>query len=629
MIVTLAGHVDHGKTSLVRALTGEDTDRLAEEKRRGLTIDLGFAYLATDELTLGFVDVPGHHKFIHNMVAGVAAMQHALLVIAADDGPMPQSREHLQILELLGIRHGVIALTKCDRVSAERQEDARQEIRQLTANTFLADAPIIATAIAPSTATPTATEPGIAELKTHLLQAAVQPVAGKNTSGLFRMAVDRAFTVKGAGVVVTGTVHAGTVRVDEALHLFPAGQTVRVKGVRVQSQESPTATVGDRCALNLAGVAIEELARGQWLSSSSDTGSDQFSVQLKILEDFPRQIKHWLPVHVYHATSHATGRLALLSETRIDAGAEELVELITDSPLLVKRGDRIILRDQSLDRTLGGGAVVTTQILPGRRRAPQRLQRINADRVADAAEAFIRHLHLGGVDLNAFATNWSLDEDSVRKLVETNDCLVIDSFVVEIAQWQQWSQDLVAEVTDRHRTDPTLQGLKVSDLAISIPDVFLPLALTELVRTDKLVQRSGRYMPTAHEVDLSPAEAELLSQIRAHLEQAQPPSLGDLSKLLRTPIAQLAKNLQELVSKKQLVRISDNRFYLPAYVEQLARLAQTLSEQAPFTVRQYRDAAEIGRNVAIEVLEYFDGRGFTRRTADTRTVTGDFSRIGV
>ncbi len=628
MIITLAGHVDHGKTSLVLALTGEDTDRLAEEKRRGLTIDLGFAYLKADELTLGFVDVPGHHKFIHNMVAGVAALQHALLVIAADDGPMPQSREHLQILELLGIHHGVIALTKCDRTSEERQEAATQEIRQLTANTFLADAPIIATS--------TVTGLGIDDLKSSLLQAALEHATTKATTttstsatALFRMAIDRAFTIKGAGVVVTGTVQAGTLTVDESLHLFPTGQTVRVKGVRVQNQDSTTATIGDRCALNLAGVAIGQLARGQWLTTSSDPGTNQFSLQLEVLADFPRQIRHWLPVHVYHATSHTTGRLALLSEARLDAGAEELVELITDSPLLVKRGDRIILRDQSLDRTLGGGAIVTTQTLPGRRRAPQRLQRIDADRVADAADAFIRHLRLGSVDLDAFAANWSRDEQAVRELVETNDCMVIDGFALEIAQWQQWSQELVAEVTDRHRTDPTLQGLKVSDLAISIPDGFLPLALTELVRTEKLVQRAGRYMPAAHEVDLSPAEAELLARIRSHLEQAQPPSLGDLSKLLRMPIPQLAKSLQQLVSKKQLVRISDNRYYLPGYVELLAQLALTLSEQAPFTVRQYRDAAEIGRNVAIDMLEFFDARGFTRRTGDTRMVTGDFSRISL
>lgn len=623
MIVTLAGHVDHGKTSLVRALTGEDTDRLAEEKRRGLTIDLGFAYLVADGLTLGFVDVPGHHKFIHNMVAGVAAMQHALLVIAADDGPMPQSREHLQILELLGISHGVIALTKCDRASAERQEEARREIRQLTANTFLADAPIIATSITNSTTA----EAGIAELKTRLLQAAAEHATATSTTALFRMAIDRAFTVKGAGVVVTGTVHAGTLNVDEVLHLFPSGQAVRVKGVRVQSQESMTATLGDRCALNLAGVAIEALARGQWLAASRDPGSNQFSVQLKVLADFPRQIRHWLPVHVYHATSHTTGRLALLSDARIDAGGEALVELITDLPLLVKRGDRIILRDQSLDRTLGGGAVVTTQALPGRRREPQRLRRIDADRVTDAADAFVRHLRLGGVDLNAFTANWSLDEQAVRELVETNSCMVIDGFALEIEQWQQWSQDLVAEVTDRHRADPTLQGLKVSDLAISIPGDFLPLALNELTRTQKLVQRAGRYMPAAHEVNLSPAEAQMLSQIRSHLEQAQPPSLGDLSKLMHIPIPQLAKSLQQLVSKKQLVRISDNRYYLPTYVEQLARLAIELAEQAPFTVRQYRDAAEIGRNVAIDMLEYFDGRGFTRRTGDTRVVAGDFARI--
>ena len=220
MIVTLAGHVDHGKTSLVRALTGTDTDRLAEERRRGLTIDLGFAYMEAGGVPLGFVDVPGHHRFIHNMVAGVATMQYALLVIAADDGPMPQSREHLQILELIGVRSGVVALSKCDRVAPERVAEARVEIQELLADSFLAGSEIIETSCE--------TGSGIEKLHRHLDAANIQHQV-EVPQKKFRMAVDRAFSIKGSGIVATGTVHAGSIQLDEELRIFPAGKSVRVR----------------------------------------------------------------------------------------------------------------------------------------------------------------------------------------------------------------------------------------------------------------------------------------------------------------------------------------------------------------------------------------------------------------
>ena len=269
MIITLAGHVDHGKTSLVGALTGVDTDRLAEEKRRGLTIDLGFAYLQEADNTLGFVDVPGHHRFIHNMVAGVSADQHALLVIAADDGPMPQSREHLQILELIGVTNGTVALTKCDRVTPEQLAEARSRTEALLSDSALADAAIIETAIP--------TGQGIDELKSRLLSAATQ--AGEPAAGSeFRMPIDRAFTISGAGVVVTGTIHAGRIQEDDTLTLFPGMQEVRVKSVRAQNAAVASAGPGDRAAINLAGIHHSQIERGHQLSAPGYLASIQLMI---------------------------------------------------------------------------------------------------------------------------------------------------------------------------------------------------------------------------------------------------------------------------------------------------------------------------------------------------------------
>lgn len=613
MIVTLAGHVDHGKTSLVQALTGVNTDRLAEEQRRGLTIDLGFAYLKEGDSALGFVDVPGHHRFIHNMVAGISAEQFALLVIAADDGPMPQSREHLQILGLLGIDRGVVALSKCDRVPAERRAAARREIEALLSGSCLEGADIFETSVV--------TGEGIDVLKARLsAEAAGREAAASD--GEFRLPIDRSFTIAGAGVVVTGTVHSGSVAADDSLTLYPGLQSVRVKSVRAQDEAVTRASAGDRCALNLSGVDIGEVSRGQWLTGDAGDASAAFSLSLEVLNDFPRAVRHWLPVHVYHATSHSTGNLALLSESRVPPGETALVELVTDEPLLVRRGDRLVLRDQGLDRTLGGGAVVSTAPASGRRRAAERLRRLAADAETDPAAALAAHLDIGAVPLAEFRRNQALNEAELGRLVAREDCEMVDGHAIRRETWNTWKQVLLQEINQRHEADAALQGLKQSEIDSELPPAFIAPLLASLVANGSLVARAGRFLPAEHRVALSDAEQALFARVQPLLDQPQPPSLGDMAKQFRTGVGDLARQLHPLVAKKHLVRISDTRYYLPAHLATLGELARRLDAEGPFTVRQYRDAAEIGRNVAIEVLEYFDRIGYTRRAADTRRVVG-------
>ena len=402
MIITLAGHVDHGKTTIVRALTGVDTDRLAEEKARGLTIDLGFAY--TEHL--GFVDVPGHQKFIHNMVAGIAADQHALLVIAADDGPMPQTQEHLEILSLIGIRQGSIALTKCDLVSPDRLTACYGEIRQLTEQTFLQVAPIFQTSVQ-DTSSYTA-------LGEHLRQqAAIHQRTQDDTR--FRLAIDRAFTVKGAGLVVTGTVHSGTIQEGQQVYHFPSEKALRVRSLRVEDQPAVQSSAGDRCALNLVGASLEELGRGDWITEQPTQGANAITIKLDRASSLRRPLKHWMPVHAYHATRHSTARLALFTAAQ---GQQTWAEVICDTPMACHRGDRLVLRDQALDATLGGGEVLfvsATQV--NRRNTVEHRELVAAYAARDAAESFRTLMLKLRLNMNLFQQVWNLTDSAQASLL--------------------------------------------------------------------------------------------------------------------------------------------------------------------------------------------------------------------
>lgn len=614
MIVTLAGHVDHGKTSLVEALTGTNTDRLAEERRRGLTIDLGFAYLDAGDTTVGFVDVPGHHRFIHNMVAGVAALQHALLVVAADDGPMPQTAEHLDILRLLGVSAGTVALTKLDRADPARLAAARAAIDRLTAGTFLAGAPVIETS--------TVTGQNVDTLRDRLL-GAVRSDRAPADGRPFRLAIDRAFTLKGAGLVVTGTVHAGRVSVDDEVHLFPAGRAARVRDLRVQNRTARSASAGDRAALNLAGIDAGLPARGAWLTAAPDAGHDRVVMDLEVLADHPRPVRHWTPVHVYHATTHATGRLALLAGSRVAPGERARAELVLDAPLLARRGDRLIVRDHALERTLGGGVVIDNRGLPGRRRASDRLAAIDAVAAPDPEAALEATLALDGVDLDAFRRLWDLTPAALEELLAGRDATLRQGRLVSNERWRRWRDALAGETTDRHRDDPALQGLRENEYRTEVPATFRGALLAELVTAGVLEQRAGRFRPAQHRAALTAEEQSLLARLTPHLDQPQPPSLGDLGKRLRIPLAALQRGIKPLASKGELVVVSDKRVYLPRHVDELAEHARRLAAAGPFTAREFRDASGVGRNVAIDVLEYFDRRRFTRRQGDTRIVVSE------
>ena len=344
MIVATAGHVDHGKTSLVRALTGIDTDRLPEEKQRNLTIDLGFAYVPLEDGgVLGFVDVPGHERFIRNMLCGVAAVDYALVVVAADDGVMPQTEEHLAILDLLGVEAGAVAITKTDRVDPGRVDEVAEEVELYLDETRLAGAACFPVSSVDGS--------GMDALKAHL-ESVAHTVRRRPAGGHFRLAVDRAFTVVGAGLVVTGTAFSGSVSVDDRLLLSPARIPVRVRGIHAQDRKAERGRAGERLALNIVGQSLgrDDVARGDWVvEEAAHLPARRIDATVRILSDETRPVAHWTPVHVHLAAADVTGRLALLEARSLAPGESGLAQLVLDRPIGAMHGDRFVLRDQSGD----------------------------------------------------------------------------------------------------------------------------------------------------------------------------------------------------------------------------------------------------------------------------------------
>ena len=376
MIVGTAGHIDHGKTTLVRALTGVDTDRLKEEKARGISIELGYAYtpLPNGDV-LGFIDVPGHEKLVHTMAAGASGIDFGLLVVAADDGVMPQTREHLAILSMLGVARGAVALTKIDRADAAQREAVRAEIAALAVDTFLKDAPVFGTNAAQ------ADDPGVAALKEYL-HAQAQSVARREAGGLFRLAVDRVFTLSGHGTVVTGTAHAGQARADDEaadLRLMPAGTRVRVRGIHAQNQASETGSAGQRCALNLAGIDKSAIVRGDWIADARCfLPSRHVDVALTLLPSADAPVRAWAPLHVHIGAARHVAHVVPISAESLPPGQSGWVQLVFDEPVCAMPGDRYIVRNAQATRTVGGGRVLDPNAPDRKRRAASRLAWLQA-----------------------------------------------------------------------------------------------------------------------------------------------------------------------------------------------------------------------------------------------------------
>ena len=630
MIVATAGHIDHGKTLLVKALTGIDADRLPEEKQRGLTIDLGFAYLPLEDgPTIGFVDVPGHERFIRNMLAGVSGIDLALLIVAADDGPMPQTEEHLAILDLLDIRRGAVAITKTDRVDEHRISEVIEDIHVVLAGTSLEGAEMFQVSALKGT--------GVAKLK-QFLEGTAREIPSRTTGGGFRLAIDRNFNLKGAGLVVTGTVFAGETRPGDQLMVSPSGHEVRVRGIHAQNHESETGVAGQRCALNLTGRGIDRgsISRGDWLVVPAlNAPTRRFDARLKILASENRPLRHWTPVHVHAGAVALTGRVALLGDRPIPPGEAALVQVVVDAPTSVTFGDRFVIRDQSARRTIGGGRVIDP-FAPGRgRRAPERLALLRATDHEDLGTALQAMCEAapGGIDLNRFAVARNVTPPDATTAAGNAGLIITTTSNNDIAitadHWDQLHSMIVQEISKHHAGASDSPGMALRELkAAAGATAGMPLlaaAVADLVASGKLVQEGGVIRQADHQAALPPRDEALWDKVSAELEaeDGRPPSVPDLADSLGMNVRDLERFLVKLGRQGLTVQVSRNRFMTPSMVRRLARKAEQLTAESAaqkFTVRMFRDTTALGRNLTIEVLEFFDRSGFTRRVADERMV---------
>lgn len=632
MIVATAGHIDHGKTLLVKALTGVDTDRLPDEKRRGLTIDLGFAYLPDAAAgTIGFVDVPGHERFVHNMLCGVAGIDAALFVVAADDGPMPQTLEHLAILDLLGVRHGLVALTKIDRVPAARTAEVQEAIARLLAPTTLAAARVF-----PVSAV---TGAGIDALDVELRRIAVA-LPRRAADGNFRLAVDRAFTVAGAGLVVTGTVFSGEVATGDAVRALVAGVDARVRTIHAQSARAERGRAGERCALNLAGAGLKDagIARGDWIVRGAlPPPARKIDARVRVMAAAAQPLRHWTPVHVHLGAAETTARVATLEADAIEPGASGLAQLVLDRPIGAVHGDRLILRDQSARRTLGGGRVIDVHAPPRGRARPERLAALRAMEAADPAGALQARLAgladaaASGLDLTRFAAGRNLTERETAALFERVPMHRVWDGAAELgftpAHWNALRSRALETVAAWHRRLPDSPGPPEDRILEGgrLPRAVVVAVAAELVRDGALARTGAEVRLPAHRPGFASAQETVWQRIAAVLEaeEQRPPTVAEIAARIGAQPKAVHGVLDRAARHGLAVRVSDTRFFLPRTVARLAAVAQRLAESSAdrrVTAAQFRDASGLGRNLSIDVLDYFDRVRFTRRIGDARIV---------
>jgi len=629
MIVATAGHVDHGKTLLVKALTGVDTDRLPEEKKRGLTIDLGFAYhdLGNGELT-GFVDVPGHERFIRTMLAGVSGIDFVVFVVAADDGPMPQTAEHLAIMDLLDIHHGVVALSKIDRVSPARVAEVSAEISTLLARTCLRDAPIIPVSALEND--------GIDTLRAALAEAA-RTLPARRVEGNFRLAVDRSFLLAGAGRVVTGTVFSGAAAVGDQLLLAPARAALRVREIHAQSQGSATASARQRCALNVVGGDLRrtEIHRGDWVvAEPACFGVARFDARVRVLNDEDRAIKNRTPVHVHIGAADVTGRIVTLEGGEIAPGASGLVQIQLDRPIGMVRGDRLILRDQSALRTIGGGLVLDPLPVTRGRSRDQRLAYLQAQEHASPSGALSKVFeHLDTVPLDRFYQGWNLSPGEIAEVAQSVDMTVVDDGRIRTgftaARWETLATVVLDGLRQWHTRFPDREGVNENELRLTLSErinqgIYAQL-VDALLKSKRCVRDGSVLRLPEHSAVKSSAERALWEKVSAVLTDAgiKPPVVHDMVEQLGVPYGELNKFLMNAARQGQIVRVSDKRYFMPQAMRDLIAIVENLVAADPkgqFTVKAYRDKAGIGRNAVIEVLEYFDRLGYTRRIDQVRQI---------
>jgi selenocysteine-specific elongation factor len=632
MIVATAGHIDHGKTALVKALTQVDTDRLPEEKARGISIDIGFAYVQTPAgSTLGFVDVPGHERFVRNMLAGVCGIDCAMLVIAADDGVMPQTREHLAILDLLAVERGIVVITKVDCVSPERIAEVRAQVATVTASTTLAGAPLIEVS--------SLTGHGVGTLRAWLGAQADAYTAHVDPRRGFRYAIDRAFSVTGSGTVVTGTVFQGSVSEGDRLVLSPTGVAVRVRRIEKAGAASKDAQAGERCALNLTGVDRGQVSRGHF-ALAIDGATTRFDAQLRSLAHAPRPLRHWAEVHLHVGTADIVARVAIARGGALRPGEIATVQLLCNTPVAVVVGDRFIVRDPQAMHTLGGGMVLDP--FPPSRRMPQEVRAAQLEAMALSEPERVLPALLpvspGGVDLVQFARAFNLLPGYAERLARDADAVLVGDPPRALPRTtvEALKDALVATLARFHAESPQAQGIDVSALRGQIAPALSAGtfgAFVRMIAAERGVELVGSIVRRAdHVATANRTDALLWQRVKPRLLEAQfrGELVRDLASDLRVQEGVLADFLHRKATTGEVIRVTPQRFYPREIMAQLAALATAMAAEAPaqaFIAAAFRDRVGVNRTVAIEILECLDRLGVTQRVGDARKIRKDFVPI--
>ena len=623
MIIGTAGHVDHGKTELIKALTGIDTDRLTEEKKRGISIDLGFApFQFPDGRLAGIVDVPGHERFIHNMLAGVGGIDLVLMVVDATEGVMPQTKEHLAILELLQIEKGMLVITKIDLVEKEWLELVEEEVREAFAGTFLADSSLHLVSAR--------TGEGIAGLQEALYRLAETVLAGDAHAPL-RLPVDRVFSMAGFGTVVTGTVLKGTVKTGETVEVTPPGQNFRVRGIQVHGDEVDTASAGQRTALNLAGLEKGGVVRGSVVAAPGYFHPTHYlDTKLKLLPTVSRPLVNMAPVHLYLGTARTVASLLLLDREELSPGAESFVQCRLDRPLIAQRGDRFIIRSYSPVVTIGGGVVLDERPPRHKRFRQGVLKGLRELDKGDPLPFILQRLAaVGGAGLVGLSQLVKMDPASLEKLLEQagreGKVARLGDLYVTAESKKDWEKAILEELERFHEKNPLLSGMPKTRAGRVLPRKIAGQAgdalLEELqergrltIKGDLLAQKGFTPRPTA-------AQEEKLKKLAGLFKDGglTPPAPKTLWNDLQLKKEEGESLLDYLIYRNALVKISaDIYLHNDVYAYCLQVLKEHLRENHNISLGEYRDLLKTSRKYAQALLEHFDSQKHTRRLGDER-----------
>jgi len=627
IIVGTAGHIDHGKTALVKALTGIDADRLEEEKRRGITIDLGFAHLDLpgpngETLRLGFVDVPGHERFVRNMLAGVGGIDLVLLVIAADEGIKPQTREHFDILQLLGVQRGITVLTKSDSVDAETLEVVRLEVREFLRGTFLGQpSPIVAVSAL--------TGAGLDELKRAIIFAATE-VRPRDSLAIARLPIDRVFTMKGFGTVVTGTLVAGTIHREDELEVFPAGRRVRVRGVQVHGQAAESAIAGQRTALNLAGASTEDLSRGMTLASPATFEATRRAyVLLRLLSSVEHPLKDRARVHFHSYTMETVAEVLLYGAKKIAAGEQMFACIKLPEPALLLPGDRFILRQFSPVVTIGGGVVLDAAPIPRMPGQADFLKVLAGGNVETILRARIARRHQAGISMSRLIaeTGWtkSFIEAQLARVINENQVVRIGELLLDLSDLEALKLYITQTVGDFHKRNPLVNGINKEELRErqeASADVF-DAALGMLVREKKVEVVGDVVRLAGHGVVMKEEEAESKDEIERAFASAglKVPALREVMAALKIDKTRAQKIVTLLLRDKVLIKVSDDLvFHRSALTQLRGQISALKTKSTTIDVAKFKELTGVSRKYAIPLLEYLDRERVTRRAGDAREI---------